>query len=198
MRPRVRTITWLLSVACTAVGLGACGKAAEQPAGKSRDKRGATPLETVALVKDALERRRYRDVLSHVYPEDQEVFALGRVQSLIAFMEGLDAQDGERRGVLEKGLLALRTLHGLSDEALRLGHESALAQADLPALMDGLGALGATTSVDGLGGFADLVPMLRDVSIEGDTASAYAGEPEAPERWIFRKHEGHWYYAARE
>ncbi len=198
MRSSIRAAAWLVSVACLAVGLGACGKPAEKPAGRSRDKRGATPLETVALVKEALERRRYRDVLSHVFPDDQALFALGRLQSMIAFTEGLETHDSERRRLLEKGLAGLRKQFGLTDEELRLAHESALDGADLGSLMDGLGALGATTSVDGLGGFADLVPILRDVTIEGDTASAYAGEPDAPERWVFRKHEGAWYYAARE
>ncbi len=198
MRSNTRAAAWLLSVACLAIGLGACGKPAEKPAGRSRDKRGATPLETVALVKEALERRRYRDVLSHIHPDDHTVFAMGRIQFLMAFTEGLEPRDGERRRLLERGLASLVKQHGLTAEELRLAHESALDGADLGSLMDGLGALGATTSVDGLGGFADLVPILRDVTIEGDTASAYAGEPDAPERWVFRKHEGSWYYAARE
>ena len=186
MRANVRTIAGLL-LALGAGGVVACGPPPQKVADRSRDKRGASPQETVLLVKDALERRRYRDVLLHVHPEDQALFALGRLQHMIAFTEALETHDAERRKILETGLAKLREKHAVDPEAFNLGHESALAKTDLGSLMDGLGALGATTSVDGLGGFADLIPVLRDITMEGDTAVALAGDFEEPERWVWRR-----------
>ena len=193
----MRTALLIITLAVAGVG---CGKPAEAPSSKprSRDARGQTPEATVELVKQALERRRYRDVLLHVLEEDRALFVLGRLQALAAFADGLDPEDKERKDVLARGIERICKQHGIPDQSLALAHESALEKADLGSLMDGLGALGATTSVDGLGGFADLIPMLRDVTIEGDVATGYAGEPGAPERWTFRRVDGGWYYVARE
>jgi hypothetical protein len=199
MRTR-RTAPLVPCLLGTLLGLGTgCGKAPQAPpAARSRDQRGATPQETVDLVRQSLERRRYRDVLLHVLEDDRALFVLGRLQALIAFTEGLGEEDAERKALLKRGLERLQQQHRITDQALALDHESGLAHVDLGSLMDGLGALGATASVDGLGGFADLVPTLRDVTVQGDEASGYAGEPGAPERWLFRRVAGGWYYVARE
>lgn len=191
-------------MACAALLLsvmaGGCGKpqAPSEPPPRSRDKRGATPQETVGLVKEALERRRYRDVLLHLVEEDHGVFAVARYQALLAFAEGLGDEESGRRAGLLQGLGELIRVYRLDEARLRRGDADAMDDADPASVMDRLGALGAANAVDGLGGFADLVPAFRDWQIEGDQATALAGEEPATERFTFRRVNGAWYYVARE
>jgi hypothetical protein len=197
----MRTTAWtIVGVLLLGAGVAGCGGKDEEPeaAARGRDKRGATPQETVALVKEALERRRYRDVLLHVMEDDRRLFVVSRFQALVAYAEGLGDDEATRKRGLLAGLGDLARAHGLDEEQLRIGHGSALGEVDPGAILDGLGALAARNAVDGLGGFADLVPELRDWQIEKDEASAITGEEPATERFTFRRVGGAWYYVAWE
>jgi hypothetical protein len=190
-----RLVVVVLAGSCAGCGRSEAPPPAEpRAAPRSRDLRGATPEQTVELVKQALERRRYRDVLLHVAKDDRARFVLGRLERLEVIAEGLGPEQAARKAALVEGTLRLRDQLGLERDAVD-AHERLLTSADLASVLDVLGTLGATAGVDDMGGFADLAATLRDVRIEGDVATATSGDPASPVRWTFKRVNGAWAYA---
>ncbi len=158
---------------------------------------GDSPQDVFNKIKDGFESGDYEASFRCVAPEGQDQMLFGMMMALGFATMGKEDAEAEVKGILKK--------HGVrvdeDEEGIDLGDEAAMKEAiaktfkdvkDKPALFQELMEAAEKHTVQ-MGPFVPEAAQLKNVKIEGDTATGTISSEQGEEEAEFVKKDGRWY-----